>query len=209
MAIPEGYQFLAKLGIVYKGDYDESATYNQYDSVYYNGSTYIALVDSPAGPPSADGTKWQYMAKGFVDQIISSLSDLNATDKNGVIGEAGANVNAQNLVDGISDKIIDKLDKTGDASDTTATFSQASNRTNVVSGEKESTFRGKVNKWFSDLTAAAFSQIISSHSDLMANTVPGYLVDAMAVKEGFESVAKIELDGTVLNITIDESQVKS
>lgn len=188
MAIPEGYSFLAKLGISYKGDYSEEVTYEQFNAVYYNGSTYIALVDNPTGPPSADGTNWQYMAKGFVGQIISSISNLNATDKNGVIGDAGETVNAQELIDGMSDDISDKLDKTGDASNTTAIFDQASERTNIISGENQSTFRGKIKKWFADLTVAAFAQIITSNTDLMATTVAGYLVDALAVKQQFDVV---------------------
>ena len=185
MAIPEGYQFLAKLGIVYKGDYDERVTYNQYDAVYYNGSTYIALVDSPVGPPTADEANWQYMAQGFLSQVISSLT---ATDKNGVIGEAGATVNAQELINGISDDLKDKLDKTGDSSDTIVTFEQASERTNIISGESHKTIFGKIKKWFADMTAAAFAQIITSNTDLMATTVSGYLVDALAVKQQFDVV---------------------
>lgn len=185
MAIPEGYSFLAKLGISYKGDYSETATYEQFNAVYYNGSTYIALVDSPAGPPTADGANWQYMAQGFLSQVISSLT---ATDKNGVIGEAGSTVNAQNLIDGMSDDIKEKLDKTGDASDTIVTFEQASERTNIISGESHKTIFEKIKKWFADMTAAAFAQIITSNTDLMATTVAGYLVDALAVKQQFEVV---------------------
>ena len=204
MAIPEGYQFLAKLGIVYKEDYDESVTYNQYDAVYYNGSTYIALVDSPVGPPTADGANWQYMAQGFLSQVISSLT---ATDKNGVIGEAGATVNAQNLIDGMSDDIKNKLDKTGDASDTIVTFEQASERTNIISGESHKTILGKIKKWFADMTAAAFAQIITSNTDLMATTVAGYLVDALAVKQQFDVVnSNLNKDykaiGTFTNLSV-------
>ncbi len=185
MAIPEGYTFLAKLGIAYEGDYSETTTYEQFDAVYYNGSTYIALVDSPAGPPSDDGTNWRFLAKGFLSQVISNLT---ATDKNGVIGEAGATVNAQNLIDGMSDDIKDKLDKTGDASDTIVTFEQAAERTNIISGESHKTILGKIKKWFADMTAAAFAQIITSNTDLMATTVSGYLVDALAVKNQFDVV---------------------
>lgn len=185
MAIPEGYTFLAKLGIAYKGDYSEEETYEKFNAVYYNGSTFIALVDNPDGPPIADGANWQYMAQGFLSQVISNLT---ATDKNGVIGEAGKTVNAQELIDGISDDLKDKLDKTGDASNTTATFEQASERTNIISGESHKTIFGKIKKWFSDMTAAAFAQIISSNTDLMATTVAGYLVDALAVKQQFDVV---------------------
>lgn len=207
MAIPEGYQFLAKLGIVYKGDYDERVTYNQYDAVYYNGSTYIALVDSPVGPPTADEANWQYMAQGFLSQVISSLT---ATDKNGVIGEAGATVNAQNLIDGMSDDIKDKLDKTGDSSDTIVTFEQASERTNIISGESHKTIFGKIKKWFADMTAAAFAQIITSNTDLMATTVSGYLVDALAVKQQFDVVnSNLKRTNNVLALNTSHGEILS
>lgn len=202
MAIPEGYTFLAKLGIAYKGDYSEAETYEKFNAVYYNGSTFIALVDNPDGPPIADGANWQYMAQGFLSQVISSLT---ATDKNGVIGEAGKTVNAQELIDGMSDDLKDKLDKTGDTSNTTATFEQAESRMNIITGEKESTFRGKIKKWFADMTVAAFSQIISSNTDLMANTVAGYLVDALAVKQQFDVVNSNLSDLSLASIkTFDE-----
>lgn len=59
--------------------------------------------------------------------------------------------------------ISGKLDKNGDASNTTSTFTIASSRTNISSGEKLSTLFGKIAKWFSDLKAVAFS---GSYTDL-------------------------------------------
>lgn len=59
--------------------------------------------------------------------------------------------------------ISNKLDKTGDASNTTSTFTIASSRTNISSGEKLSVIFGKIAKWFSDLKAVAFS---GSYTDL-------------------------------------------
>lgn len=55
------------------------------------------------------------------------------------------------------------LKTNGDASNTSATFTQASTRTNIASGEKLSTIFGKIMKWFSDLKAVAFS---GSYNDL-------------------------------------------
>lgn len=90
---------------------------------------------------------------------------------------------------GIFDGNLDnKLDKDGDASETSIEFEESTERTNIESGEKQKGIMGKIKKWFADLTAAAFAQMISSYSDLMANTVSGYLPDALAVKEGFEAV---------------------
>jgi hypothetical protein len=56
-----------------------------------------------------------------------------------------------------------KLDKTGDASNTTVTFSAASARENVKTGEKLSVIVGKIAKWFADLKTVAFT---GSYNDL-------------------------------------------
>ena len=56
-----------------------------------------------------------------------------------------------------------KLDKTGDASNTTVTFSAASARENVKTGEKLSVIVGKIAKWFADLKTVAFT---GSYTDL-------------------------------------------
>lgn len=59
--------------------------------------------------------------------------------------------------------ISGKLDKTGDASNTTVTFSAASAREKVKTGEKLSVIVGKIAKWFGDLKAVAFT---GSYNDL-------------------------------------------
>ncbi|WP_370786152.1 hypothetical protein [Ruminococcus callidus] len=59
--------------------------------------------------------------------------------------------------------ISGKLDKTGDASNTTVTFSAASARENVKTGEKLSVILGKIAKWFADLKTVAFT---GSYNDL-------------------------------------------
>lgn len=80
------------------------------------------------------------------------------------------------------------LTKTGNGSNLSVAFTQASTRANIVTGEKTSTIMGKIKKWFADMTAAAFAQVITSNTDLMATTVAGYLPDALAVKQQFDSV---------------------
>lgn len=66
--------------------------------------------------------------------------------------------------------INDKLDKTGDASNATAAFTQASARANITSGEKMSVILGKISKIYADLKSVAFS---GSYSDLSGT--PGSL----------------------------------
>lgn len=50
-----------------------------------------------------------------------------------------------------------KLDKTGDGSAVTATFTQASERANIVTGEKLNVIFGKIAKFFADLKTVAFT----------------------------------------------------
>lgn len=82
----------------------------------------------------------------------------------------------------------DKGDMPTAADDLTTSFEQAQKRENILSGEANRTLMGKIKKWFADMTAAAFAQIITSYPDLMANTVAGYLVDALAVKDAIGEV---------------------
>lgn len=53
--------------------------------------------------------------------------------------------------------ITGKLDKTGDGSAVTVTFTQASERANVATGDKLNTILGKIAKFFADLKPVAFT----------------------------------------------------
>lgn len=106
MAIPTGYEKLAVIGIAYKNDYVDGTAYKLLNAVYYNGATYVALKDDPITPPVADGVNWQYLAKGFTDGVLSAIE---ATDTSGLLGQAGATVGAQPLLDVIADKVATKL----------------------------------------------------------------------------------------------------
>lgn len=71
----------------------------------------------------------------------------------------------------IISSVADKLDKTGDGKDVTATFTAASTRANISTGEKLSVLFGKISKWFTDLGTAAFraatGNITSGSTDLV------------------------------------------
>nr|DAJ59162.1 MAG TPA: hypothetical protein [Caudoviricetes sp.] len=56
----------------------------------------------------------------------------------------------------------------GNINNTTVTFSQASSRTNITSGEKLSSIFGKIAKWFSDLGSLAFKSAVAK-SDLASD----------------------------------------
>lgn len=66
---------------------------------------------------------------------------------------------------GVYSALTNKLDKTGDGSNVTAAFTEATTRANITTGEKLSVLFGKVTKWFSDLGSLAFKSTVAK-SDL-------------------------------------------
>lgn len=74
-------------------------------------------------------------------------------------------INTTNVaLDTIDTQLTNKLDKTGDASNTIVAFTEATVRENVITGEKANIRWGKVKKFFTDLKAVAFS---GSYTDLI------------------------------------------
>lgn len=99
----------------------------------------------------------------------------------------------------IDEEMKKRPEKDGKADEMTVTFTEAANRENIVTGEKNSTLMGKIKKWLADLAAAAFMQVVTSYSDLMAGTaLDDYLIGAAAAKEGFT-----ELNGKLSNFEND------
>lgn len=120
-------------------------------------------------------------------------------------------------MDVLDAEVINKLDKTGDASNVVNKFSQAGTRANLTSGEKLSVSLGKLMKWFADFAKVAFSgnyadlmgrptipaggiadasKVIDNLDDIAANTQAGYMAGALAVKELNSDLAdgQIEFD---------------
>ena len=73
--------------------------------------------------------------------------------------------------------------ETVDVADSEIAFTDSETRENIVSGEKVSTVFGKIKKFFTDLTAPAFAQMITTKEDLLATKVTGYVPDAKAVAD--------------------------
>lgn len=99
----------------------------------------------------ADFNKW-------FDEIKDKLGNAPATNLQNQIDnivDGTTKVGDANKLGGVA--AVDYLQKTGDASNVTAKFSQASMRANLTTGEKLSVSFGKVMKWFADLKAVAFS----------------------------------------------------
>lgn len=87
------------------------------------------------------------------------------------------------------------------ADNMTVAFTQASSRSNIATGEKLSVIMGKIKKFFADLTAPAFAQMITTKEDLLATKVTGYVPDAKAVADTYT-----ELNGKLANSFINYDQ---
>lgn len=86
------------------------------------------------------------------------------------------------------------LEKTGDASNTTAVFSASKERENISTGEKLSVIFGKIAKFFSDLKTVAFT---GNYSDLSGTpSVVSKTADGLCPKNGGTTTKFLRDDGT-------------
>jgi len=146
-----------------------------------------------------------------INALVSMFNGISAVDKNVTaddtkIPTSGAIVNyvtalgAGDMQKAIYDKnntgIVDDAEKLGGVApeeylqkaslpDATVAFEVAETRSNISTGEKVSTVFGKIKKFFADLTAPAFAQMITTKEDLLATKVTGYVPDAKAVADTY------------------------
>lgn len=92
--------------------------------------------------------------------------------------------------------------ETVDVADSEIAFTDSETRENIVSGEKVSTVFGKIKKFFTDLTAPAFAQMITTKEDLLATKVTGYVPDAKAVADAYT-----ELNGKLPRLEVLKIQL--
>lgn len=96
------------------------------------------------------------------------------------------------VLDARQGKVLDesKLNKEGDASNTTAAFEQATSRANISTGETLATIFGKVMKYFADLGAAAFQAVANN----LTTTTAGSVLDARQGKTLSDTINGIRTD---------------
>mgnify|MGYP007106418317 CR=1 FL=1 len=92
-------------------------------------------------------------------------------------------------LDAVNKKYVDSnfLSPTGDGSNLTETFTQATTRANINTGETHSTIFGKIKKWFADLKTIAFT---GKFSDLTEHptTLNGYGITDCEIHDGLISI---------------------
>jgi len=151
-----------------------------------------------------------------INALVSMFNGISAVDKTVTaddtkIPTSGAIVNyvtalgAGDMQKAIYDKnntgIVDDAEKLGGVApeeylqkaslpDATVAFEVAETRSNISTGEKVSTVFGKIKKFFADLTAPAFAQMITTKEDLLATKVTGYVPDAKAVADTYTALTR-------------------
>lgn len=123
------------------------------------GITAESVGADAAGSASTALSDAKEYTNAKIDDLVNGAPSTLDTLKE--ISEALAE--SGEAVEAINQAIGNKLDKSGDSKDNTATFTQANERSNITSNEKHSTIFGKIAKWFSDLKTVAFS---GSYNDL-------------------------------------------
>ena len=97
---------LGEVGIVDKGIYNPDTTYNSGNFVLHNGSTWLAIKDNLTGVTPEEGMNWKYLARGFASEMLALIT---AIDSQGLLGNKGAEVTGQALIDKLADMVANKL----------------------------------------------------------------------------------------------------
>ena len=149
---------------------------------------------------------------------ISAVDSLPERGQSNVIyltpkvGGSATNVKDEYLWTGtafekIGDTEIDLsnyLTKTGDASKTTVSFTQAASRTNIATGESEAILMGKIAKYFADLKTVAFT---GSYNDL-SNRPSLVKYENLTLSTSQTSTNKTLSGSAVLSVIVTDSVTK-
>lgn len=128
---------------------------------------------------SAAGTRTNLTSKEKLSVSLGKIMKWFSDLKNGAFHTVANNLttsDANYVLDARQGKALNdaKLDKTGNASNVTNTFTQATARNQLTSGEKLSVSLGKIMKFFADLKSGAYSTVVNN----LTTTAAGYALDA-------------------------------
>lgn len=137
-----------------------------YDAGYCRGQAGAGTGDMLAAVYDPQGKHQDIFA--YIDEAIKGVSiTTDATPTQGSTNPVQSG--------GVYSALSNKLDKTGDGSNVTATFTAATTRANIATGEKLSVLFGKIAKWFADLKALAFKDTVAKtdlESDVQSLLLP-------------------------------------
>ena len=159
---------------------------------------------------TGDGSVKKAVSDGIAEVVAGAPGDFDTLKEmsdwiSGHENDASA-MNSQ--IQDNKNKVSEKLDKTGDASNVTTGFTTATTRSNLTTKEKLSISLGKIAKWFSDLKTVAFS---GSYNDLSnkPTSLPASDVSAWAKANTKPTYTKAEVGlGNVDNTADANKSVK-
>lgn len=171
-----------------------------------NGTLSVQRNGNSVGTFSANATENVSVNIPVPEKISELENDAGYTKNTGTYIKPSAGIPKSDLASGVQaslgkadtalqkhQDISGKLDKTGDASNTTVAFSAASARESVKTGEKLSVLFGKIAKWFADLKTVAFT---GSYNDLANKpTIP----DISGKQDKLTAGANITISGNTIS----------
>ena len=154
-------QAIGRILLMPKGDYSASTTYNMLDWCRYNGKAWVCKQDNTVGIAPSESAVWTMLVQdgsggtgsGDMQKTVYDTDDDGVVDSAETISGLTASIAQLNYLNTATSNIQTQIN--GKVSDN-PTFTQASTRTNVASGDSISTLFGKIMKWFSDLKDLAF-----------------------------------------------------
>lgn len=241
------YQTLAIKGITTSGDPSQNTAYGvcisshfalvppgtstQLDKIVYGQPKYNQIIIHDTSWNSLEEAKAYFAAQkeaGTPVQIAYQLAtpETYATDPVDFDNAAGpltvvtggqVEVKMTDFVTDRTPAFLNKLDKTGDGSDVTVTFTEAATDTDIASGDKLSILFGKILKRFSTITSKfttvdnSITQIESDISDITDGTTvvaqANKVTNALVIMSN-SGTALVNYDGSATaNMTLSPSNV--
>lgn len=110
-------QIIGRVMMAFKGNYDATKQYNFLDTVTYNGSSYVCLVNGTTAAPSDSSSNWQMMAKAGTTPdtsqfaLKSELPDLTAYAKKSELPTVPTDLVRTSDLQTVSETASEALDK--------------------------------------------------------------------------------------------------
>lgn len=89
-----------RIGFLIKGKYDNSATYDFLDIVYYEGAAYVAKKETTGNPPVENNEFWQIFAGIKASSVTGVKGEKETEYRVGDVNITAANVGALSLTEG-------------------------------------------------------------------------------------------------------------
>lgn len=191
----------------------------EYGFVAGDSGTYIHAFKAYLAAQKAAGTPVQIAYQLAAPEVYATdpLTIDNAAGPLTVMTGGQVEVKMTDFVTDRTPAFLNKLDKTGDGSDVTVTFTEAATDTDIASGDKLSILFGKILKRFSTITSKfttvdnSITQIESDISDITDGTTvvaqANKVTNALVIMSN-SGTALVNYDGSATaNMTLSPSNV--